>query len=109
MRMLYFGLFDPYIVLLQTNYHGVFGYTFQLCKIDSEQFLCYLVVYSQNQFLHLELILEEVKKFYFLSELLLEELSNINHFISKLILVKSIPTKSILSRINFTKVELNTY
>ena len=48
------------------------------------------------------------KKFYFLLESLLEELSNINHFILKLILTKSIPTKSILSKINFTKIESNT-
>ena len=40
-------------------------------------------------------ILEEVKIFYFMSELFLEELSNIDQFTSK----------SILSKINFTKAE----
>ena len=44
-----------------------------------------------------------MKIFYFLSESLLNELSNINHFISK-----SILTKSILSKIDFVKVEPNT-
>ena len=83
-------------------------------------FLCYLVVDSQNQFLPLELILEEVKIFYYMSKSLLEELSNINHFMSKLILTKSIPQKQnqthtksipiklIIFKINFTKAELNT-
>ena len=36
-----------------------------------------------------------------MSKSFLEELPNINYFISKLILTKSIPTKLILSRINF--------
>ena len=78
-------------------------------RIDSEQFWCYLVVYSHNQFLSLELILEEVKIYYFMLESLLKELPNINHFTSKLILIKSIPTKSILSGINFTKVKPNMH
>ena len=43
-----------------------------------------------------------------MSELLLEELPNINYFTSKSILTKSIPIKSILSRINSTKAEPNT-
>ena len=46
--------------------------------------------------------------FYFLSESFLDEVSNINHFTSKLILIKSIPIKLIISRINFIKVEPNT-
>ena len=53
--------------------------------------------------------MEEVKKFYFLSESLLEELLNINHFTLKLILTKSILTKSILSIINYIKVKLNMH
>ena len=68
----------------------------------------YLVSHSQNQFLPLELIIGEVKIFYFLLESLLEELPNINHFTSKSVLTKSILTKSILPKINSIKVELNT-
>ena len=48
------------------------------------------------------------EKILILSESLLDKLSNINYFTSKLILTKSIPIKSILPRINFTKVKLNT-
>ena len=47
-----------------------------------------LISNHQNQFLSLELILREVKIFYFLSDSFLEELSNINHFTSKSILQK---------------------
>ena len=60
-------------------------------KINFANFLSCLVYRNQNQFLSLELILGKVKKIYFLSESLLEELRNMNHFTSK-----SIPTKSIL-------------
>ena len=49
-----------------------------------------------------------MKIFYFLSESLLEKLPNINYFTSKSILTKSIPTKSILPRINSIKAEPNT-
>ena len=50
-------------------------------QIDFANFLWYLVLRDENQFLHLELILGEVKFFYFLSKSLLEELPNINHAI----------------------------
>ena len=36
-------------------------------KIDCVRFLCCLVIHDQNQLLSLELILGEVKKFFFLS------------------------------------------
>ena len=42
-------------------------------------------------------------------ELFLDELPNINHFISQSILTKSISTKLIISRINYTKAEPNTH
>ena len=51
----------------------------------------------------------EVKIFYFLSESLLEKLSNINYFTSKLILTKLISIKLILCRINSIKIEPNTH
>ena len=51
--------------------------------------------------------MREVKFFYFLSELFSKKLSNINHFILKLILIKLILTKSIQSKINFRKVKPN--
>ena len=51
------------------------------------------------------LILEKIKKIYFLSRSLLNELLNINHFISKSILTNSVFgsafIKLILDRINF--------
>ena len=46
----------------------------------------------------------EVKIYYFLLELFLEELSNINHFT-----LKSIMTELIILRINFTMTEPNTH
>ena len=67
-------------------------------KIDFDRFLYFLIALFYNQFLSLELILGEVKIFYFLSESFSEELPNINHFTSKLILTKVIPT--VLFRIN---------
>ena len=39
-----------------------------MLKIDFDQFLCYLVIYFQNQFLPRVLIMGEVKFFYFLLE-----------------------------------------
>ena len=54
--------------------------------IDFEHVGGYLVVKFYNQLLPLELIMGEVKIFYFMSESLLEELPNINHFTSKSIL-----------------------
>ena len=51
----------------------------------------------------------EVKNFYFLSESFLEELSNINHFTSKFILIKLILTKLILPKINYIKTEQTTH
>ena len=47
-------------------------------------------------------------KFFILSESLLEELPNINYFTLKSILIKLIPTKLILSRINSIKTKPNT-
>ena len=52
--------------------------------------------------------MREIKFFYFLLKLLLEKLPNINYFTSKLTLIKSISIKSILSKINYTKIEPNT-
>ena len=75
-------------------------------RLSSKKKSC-LTLHFQNQFLSLELILKEVKIFYLLSELLLEELPNINHFTSKSILTKLILTK--LIRINFTKAEPNMH
>ena len=49
------------------------------------------------------------ENFYFLSKSFLEVLSNINYFTSKLILIKSISIKLILSKINFIKVDSNTH
>ena len=74
--------------------NSVFGNPFQWVRID---FGC-----PKNQFLHLELILGEVKIFYFLSKSLLEVLPNINYFTSKPILTKLILTKSILQKQNQT-------
>ena len=84
------------VSMLQNRFYRV--------KIDCGKFFSCLVVILQNRLLLLKLILGEVKIFYFLSESLLEELLNIDYFISK-----SILTKSILSRINSTKAELNMH
>ena len=81
------------IVWLDSHFRGV-RIDFDLSKINFINFLWYSIFRNQNQFLPLELILGEVKFFYFLSKIFLEKLSNINHFISK-----SILTKSTLSRI----------
>ena len=48
-----------------------------------------------------------MKIFYFILESLLEELTNINYFTSKLVITKSILIKLILPKINFTKTEQN--
>ena len=53
---------------------------FYRVKIDFGKFLDCLVVFLHDQFLLLELTLEEVKIFYYLSKSLLEELSNIDYF-----------------------------
>ena len=53
--------------------------------------------------------MREEKIYYFLSESLLEELPNINHFTSKLILIKSILIELILSKINSINAEPNTH
>ena len=73
---------------------------FYRVKIDCGKFLSCLVVFLHNQLLFLKLILREVKFFYFLSELLLKKLLNIDYFISK-----SILTKLILPKINSIKAE----
>ena len=82
---------------------------FYRVKIDCGKFLSCLVVFLQNQLLFLKLILREVKIFYFMSESLLEKLSNIDYFISKSILIKPILTKSIIFRINSIKAESNMH
>ena len=87
---------------------NMFGYSFiGVIRIDFINFWWCLVIGSQNQFFSLELILGEVKNFYFLSESLLEKLPNINHFTPKLIITKLISIKSILFRINSIKVKPN--
>ena len=83
---------------------------FWLFRFYFINFLWCLVIDSQNQFFPLELVLKEIKKIYFLSKSFLEELLNINNFISKLILTKSIPIKLILSKIiNSTKSKIKQH
>ena len=78
-------------------------------KIDFDNFLCCLIFRDQNQLVSLELILEKIKIYYFISELLLEKLSNINYFILKLILTKLIQIKFVLPKINSINIKSKRY